>query len=226
MVTIEIKNLTKIFPHPLNQKIKLPILSSLSAKFTSSKLNFVTGESGSGKSTLFNIIKGQITYDAGEIFINNQSLNLLSSKEQNLVRRNIIYMNQKVNFNIDYNLSIYENLKFNILLRNKLVDKRKIDELINTTLHLFHFDLNKQIHFLSGGELQKLSFIKSLVTNPKILLLDEPFSNLDLEESDAFCENLRHLIREKEILILISSHNTRLIRKDDCNFILSKNLMY
>ena len=184
---IELKNITK--------KYDSTILDNISFNFCPGNIYVIKGISGSGKTTLLNLIANLDTDYDGDILVNNKKMKNFSKKEKNLYLNNIGYMMQKSA--LFASLTIQENL----LLINK--DKKLIDKY----LKLFNLAniLNKYPNEISGGERQRVSFIRLLLNNNKIILLDEATSNLDKNNSFKFVSYLKKIDKTDKIII-ISTH--------------------
>ena len=134
----------------------------------------ILGKSGCGKTTLLKIIAGIVLPDSGTLFLNDANINELAPH-----RRNIVYMSQEPL--LFPHLDVFENIAFGLRIRKQqhsIIEKkvnRLIDELGLTEHH------SKMPEQLSGGQKQRVNFGRSLIINPPLLLLDEPFGNLDTQ---------------------------------------------
>ena len=161
------------------------------------------GPSGIGKTTILRTIAGLEKIDSGKITLNN---NILSSKENNVEPedRNISLAFQDNSLFPHYN--VIQNIEFGAE-RNK--DKKKIlniDEVIKF-LHLEHV-INKFPHQISSGEAQRASLARSLLSNPDLLLLDEPLSNVDQSFKDEIQVKLKQVLTEHKITTIIVTHDS------------------
>lgn len=184
---IKIVNLEKSFDFKVLDKINL--------EFKLGNIYVLKGKSGSGKSTLLNLMSGLDSKYTGNIFINDKDLKSLKKDELERYRNNIGYMRQECllyrNLTVLDNLLLIENNKDKIV---SLCKKFNIYEIIN-----------KYPYEISGGERERVSLIRALLNDNKILLLDEPSANLDKDNSKNFVDYLKKIdISDK--IIIISTH--------------------
>ena len=195
------------------------ILDNISFKINEGEIFGMLGPNGVGKSTIFNLITGLIKPNSGKIKIND-----------NDVINYPIYLRTK-KFKVGYvpqyggyfsDLTLYQNLKSiaEIVINEKKSEENKINELINK------FELenlrNIKAKFLSGGQKKKLVIALSLLSDPKVLLLDECFAALDVLTIKMLQEIIVNLQKEKRITICICDHQARdLLSCVDIGMILS-----
>lgn len=195
--TIEMKNVSVKYPNSRNR-----VLSNINYSFTPGKLYCLKGTNGSGKTTLLDIIsKLNFSYE-GSIFLDNINI---SSLNTNIYRSDFIsYMTQEsfvFNDNLSKNLLSYsKSNQLKTLLNDLNLDKYLIIE----------DDIS---HLISGGEKQKISFIRSISKPFKVLLLDEPTNHLDITSKKIILEYLNTLKKDK--IIIISSHDTFILDQID-----------
>ena len=177
------------------------------------------GPNGVGKSTIFNLITGLIKPNNGKIKINGN--NVINYPIYLRTRKfKVGYVLQYGGFFSD--LSLYQNLKAiaEIVINEKKKEENKINELINK----FELENLKNIKakFLSGGQKKKLVIALSLLSDPKVLLLDECFAALDVMTIKMLQEIIVNLQKEKKITICICDHQARdLLSCIDIGMILS-----
>lgn len=171
----------------------------------------VIGPSGAGKTTLLRIICGLERQTSGEIKLVNKILsnNQFSLPPQD---RNIgLVIQEKVLFP---HLTVRENINFGLLLKKRINRSKKID-LVKSFLMKFNIDdiENKYPHEISGGEAQRVALARSLVSLPKILLLDEPFNGLDNALKHEIYPELKKYLKDKKITTIMVSHNLEEIKE-------------
>ena len=182
------------------------ILDNISFKIHKGQIFGMLGPNGVGKSTIFNLITGLITPNSGKIKINEEEVNDYP-----------VYFRTK-KFKVGYvpqyggyfnNLTLYDNLKAvgEIVIDSKNLVQSKIDYLINK----FELDNVKNIKakFLSGGQKKKLVIAISLLSDPRVLLLDECFAALDVLTIKMLQEIIVNLQQENQITICICDHQAR-----------------
>ena len=174
-------------------------LFKLDIKFNINKeVLAIQGASGSGKTTILNIIAGLLKADRSEIA--NGAVILESSNKKIYLpsrKRNVGYMFQ--NYGLFPHLNVEKNIKFAM----------KDNELYDILLYVLNLtDLLKRYPSdISGGEKQRVALLRTLVTKPKVLLMDEPFSALDTQLKEKLYPSFRELIKSLDIPVLIITHD-------------------
>ncbi len=185
----------------LNHKIKnSEILKDISIETEEDKIACILGPSGSGKTTLLKLIAGLEETQKGEIYIKDK---LVSSSNTHIKteERDIGFLFQ--DFALFPHLTVKENLKFAI---NGNADANiEINEIMK--LIKLPNSLKKYPHELSGGEQQRVALARSIISKPKLLLLDEPFSNLDLSLREEIRDDTLHLLQKFNISVIIVTHD-------------------
>ena len=182
------------------------ILDKINFKINKGQIFGMLGPNGVGKSTIFNLITGLISPNEGKILINGEEVNSYP-----------VYLRTK-KFRVGYvpqyggffnNLTLHDNLKAvgEIVIDSKNLVKDKIDYLINK----FELENIKDVKakFLSGGQKKKLVIAISLLSEPKVLLLDECFAALDVLTIKMLQEIIVNLQHENQITICICDHQAR-----------------
>ena len=178
-------------------------LNNVNIEFKSNRINGLLGPNGSGKTTLFNIVAGFLSPDIGQILLDE---NILNDKSLSIrTKLGISYLPQEASIFRD--LSVYDNI-FSIaeLFHNK-IDTTKITESLIRQFSLGNFQKTKG-RFLSGGERRRTEIARALASNPKFLLLDEPFAGIDpiaIEE----VKSTISLLKKMNIGIIITDHNVK-----------------
>lgn len=204
---IELKNIGKKYAEAGIEKW---VLKDVNVSFPSKGLVAVKGESGSGKSTLLNILSLQEKMDEGTLRINGRNAEKLTDKEKEdlrLFEYGFIYQH----FNLFDNMTAFENVKLGLDIRG---DNSKTNtEAVNAIFYKYGLnDLkDKECSVLSGGEKQRIAFLRAIIRNPRIILADEPTGALDSKNEKLIMESLKEY--SKDHLVLMVSHNLRVIKK-------------
>lgn len=168
----------------------------------------IMGPSGSGKSTLLHLLGGLDSPSGGTVVLAGESLAELSERQATLARRhNIGFVFQF--FNLLPTLSAEENILLPVIIDGK--DPRKYEDQLVNLLDLVGL-LERRSHKpdqLSGGEQQRVAIARALITQPAILLADEPTGNLDTKTGTAIMELLRRSCDELNQTVIVVSHDPR-----------------
>ena len=182
------------------------ILDNLNIQLNNGQILGLLGPNGVGKTTIFNIITGLISPDFGSVIINSEKINEYPIYQRTL-KFKIGFVPQNGGFFHD--LTVYQNLKAiaEITIENLSYREEKINSLISK----FELDPIRDIKsdFLSGGQKKKLVIALALISDPKILLLDEPFAALDVMTIKTLQEIIVDLQSSKNISVIMCDHQAR-----------------
>lgn len=215
MSFIKIQNVKKRYPMG---KTIVHALRGISLDIPKGEFLCLGGASGSGKSTLLNIIGLLDDPSEGYLFFDDIDTSALSPKELHKFRRNrIAFIFQS--FNLIPVLTARENIEFPLLIQKVPKSKRKllIDQLSEEVGILEYLDHKPDE--LSGGQRQRVAIARALVTNPEVILADEPTANLDSKTGKTILELLRRMNREKGTTIIIASHDKMIM--DEANIMIN-----
>ena len=180
------------------------IVNDVSFEVTNGTINGLLGPNGAGKTTTFYLIAGLINSDEGSIIYFDENISSLPMHKRSQL--GIKYLPQEPS--IFQNLTVLENLQG--LAEIALKNKKEIDDFIDKSIEEFNLSglLKLKGRQLSGGQRRKVEIARTLASEPKIILLDEPFAGIDPIAIDEIKEVLMSL-KEKNISILITDHNVR-----------------
>ena len=219
MEILKVENLCKTYG---KGEAEVKALKNVSFSLEKGEFAAVVGESGSGKSTLLNCIGALDTPTSGSIFIDGQ--NLFSMKEEKRTifrRRNIGFIFQS--FQLVPELNIEQNIVFPLLLDYRKPDPKKVNEILNMLgLTERREHLPSQ---LSGGQQQRVAIGRALITQPKLILADEPTGNLDSKNIQDVMDMLTTASRHYQQTILIITHNKNLTASVDRVFQVSDGVL-
>lgn len=198
MEILRVENLCKTYG---KGEVEVNALKNVSFSLEKGEFAAVVGESGSGKSTLLNCIGALDMPTSGSIFIDRQ--NLLSMKEEKRTifrRRNIGFIFQS--FQLVAELDVEQNIMFPLLLDYRKPEPDRVDEILSL------LGLTERRHHLpsqlSGGQQQRVAIGRALITQPKLILADEPTGNLDSKNSHDVIDMLTSASKRFQQTILIS----------------------
>ena len=209
----EIIKLAKISKKFVGANKDIIVLKNINLKINSGELVSLTGPSGSGKSTLLHLIALLDQPTSGEVFFKKKSFSKSTDSEKDLVRRqgiSIIY--QQNNLLSDF--TALENVTIPLVINGynwKDATKKasKILSLVNLSKRLNHFPTE-----LSGGEQQRVAVARALITEPDLILADEPTGSLDRKTANEIF-SLFSKLKSKNRAILYATHNRELANKAD-----------
>ena len=200
LMKVTIKNLTKKFASRDKNGEPVIAVNDLTAEFESGRLIALLGPSGCGKSTMLNMLSGILPVTSGKIYFDDTDVTDLTpdKREVGLVFQNYaLYPHMTVLQNICFPLKIKKVPKDERIAQAKEIAKMvHIDEYLNR--------LPKE---LSGGQQQRVAIARALVKNPKLLLLDEPLSNLDAKLRLEMREEIRRIQRESGVTTVFVTHD-------------------
>ncbi|RWX03401.1 ABC transporter ATP-binding protein [Flavobacterium cerinum] len=208
---IKIQNLSKVFR---TEEVETKALNEISLEVKQGEFVTIMGASGCGKSTLLNIVGLLDNASGGSYKLLDKEINGLSESEKSKVRKqNIGFVFQ--NFNLIDELSVYDNIELPLIYNNVPSGERKqrveaIAERLAISHRLKHFPQQ-----LSGGQQQRAAVARALVTNPKVILADEPTGNLDSKNGNEVMELLTDLHANGATILMVthSDHDASFSQK-------------
>lgn len=191
-MNIKVSNLKKAYG-------KKQVLNGLDFEARQGEVIAVIGKNGAGKSTFLEILMAMRDYDSGEVNLFNRNLETLSGKELTELKKSMSIVLQPTNF--------YKNLKVMELLdlfRSYYGKSVNLDEIIRN----FELEEHKKTYFdkLSGGWKQRVALAIAFMTNPKMVILDEPTTGLDPYMRDVLWKNIIKYNKEHNGTVLLSTH--------------------
>jgi putative ABC transport system ATP-binding protein len=200
---IRAENLGKVYR---NGRLEVPALRDATFAVEPGEFVAIVGPSGSGKSTLFYLLGGLTRASSGRVFIGGVDFSALGDPERTKMRRaRIGFVFQK--FNLLPTLTARANIEiaYEISGRSQPLDPSFLARI--TALLGIAGRLDHRPSELSGGEQQRVAIARAIITQPAIVLADEPTGNLDTDNSDAVLEMLRTSNREFKQTVLMITHN-------------------
>lgn len=227
MALIRLEHITKQYPSAAEQPVP-QVLVDINLEINAGEFVAIMGPSGSGKSTLMNILGCLDSPSGGRYALNGRDVTQLSGDELAQVRNATIgFVFQ--GFNLLKRVSALDNVALPLLYAGVGVKERRLraQEMLKATgLERFTQSLPNQ---LSGGQQQRVAIARALITQPRLILADEPTGNLDTQTSREIMEMFQRLHREQGITIVLVTHENdiaayaqRLIRVVDGRVVLDQ----
>ncbi len=187
LMPIKIKNLTF-------EKGHRKLLTDISCEIKEKGITIILGPNGAGKTLLLKYLHGLISDSTSEITFANKNLNTNIRQQQSMVFQSPILLRR----------SVFKNILFALKQRTKIINKEKIFKVLKR-VDLFHL-INENAMLLSGGEKQRLSLARAIITLPKVLFLDEATSNLD-PYSIQIIENIIKEVSKQGTKVIAVTHD-------------------
>jgi lipopolysaccharide export system ATP-binding protein len=180
------------------------VVKEVSLDVSSGEIVGLLGPNGAGKTTCFYMMVGLVALDGGDLFLDDQTLTHTPIHRR--ARMGLSYLPQEAS--IFRKLSVAENIRAVLELRD--LDEEQIHSQLDTLLHDLHIAhlRNSQAVSLSGGERRRVEIARALATQPRFILLDEPFAGVDpIAVLDI--QKIIRFLKERDIGVLITDHNVR-----------------
>jgi len=203
---ISLQNVSRIYQMGEN---KLYALDNINLEIKHHEFLTILGPSGSGKSTLLNMIGGMDRPTHGKIIIDQQDITTASDRQLTIYRRNKIGFIFQF-FNLLPTLTALENVEVAVEIAKNPLDPLEIIEMVELTKFMHHFPSQ-----LSGGQQQRVAIARALISNPKVLLCDEPTGALDSKTSKTVLNILINSCKKLHKNIVMITHNQNLAKLSD-----------
>lgn len=209
MEILKVENLTKVYG---KESTKVTALDNVSFSVEKGEFVAIVGASGSGKSTLLHLMGGVDRPTSGKVYIDGKDIFNFNDDKLAIFRRRQVGLIYQF-YNLIPILNVEENITLPLSLDNREINKVKLDEM----LKLLGLEKRKN-HLpneLSGGQQQRASIGRALITNPTIILADEPTGNLDSKSSDEIVALLKKSNKELKQTIIMITHNMEIAKIAD-----------
>ena len=200
---LTIENISKYYGNKSNLT---KAISNISMNVDKGEFIAIMGASGSGKTTLLNVISTIDKVTSGHIYIEGQDITKLKGNDLNRFRREELgFIFQ--DFNLLDTLTAYENIALALQIQN--FKAKAIEQQIKVVARKLDIEdiLNKYPYEMSGGQKQRVASARAIVTNPKLVLADEPTGALDSKSSKMLLERLQRLRQDYQTTILMVTHD-------------------
>lgn len=225
-VILEARNVIKEFNNTEVSSVKIQILKGIDFEVREGEFVSIMGPSGCGKSTLLYLLGGLDKPSGGEILLFEKDINKLSEHRRSKLRCTKIGFVFQF-YNLVQGLSVEENILLPLVMAGAKVNKKKLEEIIEV---IGMTGKNKyKPSQLSGGQQQRVAIARALITQPDLILADEPIGNLDSVSGEAVMELLRKINWKYKTTIVQVTHSpesakfgTRIVRMKDGKIISSE----
>ncbi len=215
---IETKDLTKFYPTPYGY---LKVFENINFSVLKGDFVGIMGVSGAGKTTLLNLLGALDRPTKGKVFLEGEDI--FSKNEAGLAE----IRNKKIGFVFQFyhllpEFTALENVIIPLLIRKVSFDKAREKAVMLLKEVGLEVKMNIKPNRLSAGEQQRVAIARSLVTEPILLLADEPTGNLDWKTGEGIIKLIKNLHKEKGLTSIVVTHNERIAEHCDKVFLLEK----
>ena len=209
-IIFDVKNVTKIFGE--TEETKVNALKNVKLEIHRGEFTAFVGPSGSGKSTLLNVMSEFDTPSSGHVFLSNKEIDKMSGNELSNFRRDHIgFIFQS--YNLIPVLTVKENVEYVMTLQN--IDKDERDRKVSQYLKSVGLEgkENRYPSQLSGGQQQRVAVARAMVSNPDIVIADEPTANLDSKTGTDLIDMMLELNEKFGTTFIFSTHDPIIMKK-------------
>ena len=196
---LEVKNISRKYP---GEALGAVIEASITLE--KGEILSIVGKSGSGKTTMLRMVAGLMKPDSGEVWFMDKKL---QNPENQLITGNKYIKLVFQDFQLKPNMTVAENIKYQLLHYHEDFQEERTLQLL--ALCKLEELANKKLHEISGGQKQRLALARALSEDPKLLLMDEPFSSLDPMTKRTLIFDLIDIIKQQEISLILVTHDTQ-----------------
>ena len=197
MSLLEVKNISLSYDNS-------SVIDNISFNVKKGEVVCILGESGCGKTSILKAIRGFMNRDAGEIYFQDERV---YNKSEKLVPGTIGVGIVHQDFQLEPGFTVFENIRHHLIKYTRDFQEKRTKELIEIcNLEAIQHKKSKE---LSGGQKQKVALAKALIEEPPLLILDEPFSNLDNISKSDYKEILQKVVRTLNISLLFVTHDSK-----------------
>ncbi len=209
-VIVKIQDVRKSYPLG---KVSVDALRGVNMELYAGEFAALVGPSGSGKSTLLNMIGCVDVPTSGKVLIDEHNISELKEKELTQLRlEKLGFIFQS--FNLINVLSVYQNVEMPLLLQGRFSKEERDQKIRNIVdrVGLTKF-INHRPNELSGGQRQRVSIARALITNPRIVLADEPTANLDSKTGKEIIDLMKEINEQQKTTFIFSTHDDRVVSR-------------
>ena len=209
---LDCRNIVKTYYKGVAEETK--VLSRLNLKIGQGEIVALKGSSGTGKTTLLNLISGLDYPSSGDIVFRNKIITNHNTSQLSLFRRNHIGIVFQF-FNLINDLTTLENICLPLMIRGQNKSLAMSQGLQLATSFELDSKINHPVQLLSGGEAQRVSVARAMITNPDLILADEPTGNLDSTNANLVIDCLINQCKKNNTSLFLVTHNESILSKFD-----------
>ena len=205
----QLENVSRIY---YQGKVEVKAVDNLDLQFKPGEFSALCGPSGSGKTTILNMIGALDSPTSGSVYLEGEDLSNMSSGELSRLRRDRVGFVFQA-YNLVPVLTAYENAEFVLALQN--VPEKERRERVMAVLEEVGMGeyANRRPDELSGGQQQRVAIARAVVSNPAIVLADEPTANVDIEAANTILDLMEQLNEEMGVTFLFSTHDQKVMKR-------------
>ncbi|RYZ97631.1 MAG: ABC transporter ATP-binding protein [Sphingobacteriaceae bacterium] len=195
---LQANNISKLYPGERVAGVK-----NIDLEIQPGKITAIIGASGSGKSTLLRLLFGLLSPDEGEILFRNERV--WGPEEKLIPGHDAMRMVTQHTDDLNWYAKVWDNVA-TLLPNTNIQAKKEKTEQVLTQLNMIHL-APRQVADLSGGEKQRVAIARALVTQPQVLLLDEPFNQVDSSFREGLQQDIRQIVKDTGLTVIMVSHD-------------------
>ncbi|TWR26360.1 ABC transporter ATP-binding protein [Mucilaginibacter pallidiroseus] len=195
---LKAQSVSKIYSGPTSSGVK-----SISLEITPGKITAIIGESGSGKSTLLRLLYGLLSPDEGQVTFKDERI--WGPEEKLIPGHDAMKMVTQHTDDLNLFARVWDNVAAMLPSTNVKLKEEKTEQVL-TQLNMMQMAL-KRVADLSGGEKQRVAIARAIITRPEVLLLDEPFNQVDTSFREGLQHDIRQIVKETGITVIMVSHD-------------------
>ncbi len=204
---VQLESVTKVYQQG---HVEVRAVDELSLDIAEGSFAALCGPSGSGKTTILNLIGALDVASSGKVILEGRELAQLSRTELSKIRKNRIGFVFQA-YNLVPVLTAYENAEFVLTLQGVPENERRTRVMAMLKEVGLEGLENRRPDELSGGQQQRVAITRAIVSEPAIILADEPTANVDSKTADSLLDLMEHLNKEKRVTFLFSTHDQRVM---------------
>lgn len=212
---LELSHVSKTFASNLFTRQRIRAVEDVSLRVADGSAFGILGNSGCGKTTLARMMLGLIRPDSGHILLDGEDISALSGKKLRLARQQIQLLFQHPESALDPNMRVRDSLMEPLIAHHLGVDREDREQRLRRAMELAFLDqglLSRYPHQISGGEAQRVCVARALLLEPKVLVLDEPTSMLDVSVQAEIFSLLQSLKESLRLTCILISHDLAVLR--------------